>query len=91
MFIDEETEAYMKNSSVLGSSKRIGLWRIIIVHNIPYTDARRNGKVNSLTSVLFSYSCWFILGFASDKSCLFYFVVLLSLVLFFWLNRTELC
>ncbi|XP_040990030.1 probable hexosyltransferase MUCI70 isoform X2 [Juglans microcarpa x Juglans regia] len=48
MFIDEETEAYMKNSSVLDSSKRIGLWRIIVVHNIPYTDPRRNGKVPKL-------------------------------------------
>ncbi|KAK2968449.1 hypothetical protein RJ640_004455 [Escallonia rubra] len=44
MFIDEETEAYMKNASVLNSTMRVGLWKIIIVHNIPYTDARRNGK-----------------------------------------------
>lgn len=48
MFIDEETEAYMKNSSILGDSKRFGLWRIIVVHNIPYSDARRNGKVPKL-------------------------------------------
>lgn len=46
MFIDEETEAFMKNSSVLDSSKRIGLWRIVVVHDIPYSDARRNGKVS---------------------------------------------
>ncbi|XP_008226632.1 PREDICTED: uncharacterized protein LOC103326206 [Prunus mume] len=48
MFIDEETEAYMKNSSVLGNSKRVGLWRIIVVRNVPYSDARRNGKVPKL-------------------------------------------
>ncbi|KAE8125814.1 hypothetical protein FH972_020585 [Carpinus fangiana] len=48
MFIDEETEAYMKNSSVLDSSKKVGLWRTIVVHNIPYTDPRRNGKVPKL-------------------------------------------
>lgn len=48
MFIDEETEAYMKNSSVLDSSKMVGLWRIIVVHNIPYTDPRRNGKIPKL-------------------------------------------
>ncbi|KAJ6752063.1 hypothetical protein OIU85_002482 [Salix viminalis] len=48
MFIDEETETYLKNSSTLDSNKRIGLWRIIVVHNIPYTDARRNGKVPKL-------------------------------------------
>jgi len=46
MFIDEETETYLKNSSALDSNMRIGLWRIIVVHNIPYTDARRNGKVS---------------------------------------------
>lgn len=46
MFIDEQTEAYMKNSSVLDSSMRVGLWRIIVVHAIPYTDGRRNGKVS---------------------------------------------
>ncbi|XLR58518.1 hypothetical protein S83_009190 [Arachis hypogaea] len=29
----------------LGSSKMIGLWRIIVAHNLPYTDARRTGKL----------------------------------------------
>ncbi|XP_022717120.1 uncharacterized protein LOC111275840 [Durio zibethinus] len=48
MFIDEETEAYMKNKSILDSSKRVGFWRIIVVHNVPYSDARRNGKVPKL-------------------------------------------
>lgn len=48
MFLDEETEEYMRNSSILGSSKWVGLWRIIVVHNIPYKDARRNGKVPKL-------------------------------------------
>lgn len=45
MFVDEETEAYMRNSSILGNEKQVGLWRIIVVHNVPYTDSRRNGKV----------------------------------------------
>ncbi|XP_022753255.1 uncharacterized protein LOC111301682 isoform X3 [Durio zibethinus] len=48
MFIDEETEAYMKNESILDSSKRVGLWRIVVSHNVPYSDARRNGKVPKL-------------------------------------------
>ncbi|KAL7186302.1 hypothetical protein ACSBR2_028111 [Camellia fascicularis] len=48
MFIDEETEKYMKNSSGLDSSMRVGLWRIVVVCNIPYTDPRRNGKVPKL-------------------------------------------
>ncbi|XP_020223751.1 uncharacterized protein LOC109805890 isoform X2 [Cajanus cajan] len=48
MFIDEETEMYMKNVSILSSSRRVGLWRIIVVHNIPYADSRRNGKIPKL-------------------------------------------
>ncbi|KAL8153253.1 hypothetical protein V2J09_011013 [Rumex salicifolius] len=44
MFIDGETEKYMKRSGVLGSSKRIGIWKIIVVRNTPNADARRNGK-----------------------------------------------
>ncbi|OVA14919.1 Protein of unknown function DUF616 [Macleaya cordata] len=48
MFVDKETEAYMKNSSALDDRKKVGLWRIIVVHNLPYTDARRNGKVPKL-------------------------------------------
>ncbi|KAF7822712.1 DUF616 family protein [Senna tora] len=48
MFIDEETEMYMKNASILGSNKRVGLWRIIVIRNIPYADGRRNGKVPKL-------------------------------------------
>lgn len=43
--MDEETEAAMKNASALDGSKRVGLWRIVIVRNLPYTDPRRNGKV----------------------------------------------
>lgn len=48
MFVDEETHTYLKNSSYLESSNKVGLWRIIVVHNIPYTDSRRNGKVSLL-------------------------------------------
>ncbi|KVI10513.1 Protein of unknown function DUF616 [Cynara cardunculus var. scolymus] len=48
MFIDEETEAYMRNSSVLDYNMKVGLWRIIVVRNIPYSDSRRNGKVPKL-------------------------------------------
>lgn len=53
MFVDEETEAYMKNSSILDSNKRVGLWRIIVVRNIPYNDSRRNGKVSLLCFYLY--------------------------------------
>ncbi|KAG9154707.1 hypothetical protein Leryth_026404, partial [Lithospermum erythrorhizon] len=48
MFFDEETEAFLRNSSELDSSKRVGLWRTVVVHNLPYTDPRRNGKIPKL-------------------------------------------
>ncbi|CAL9049910.1 probable hexosyltransferase MUCI70 [Musa acuminata AAA Group] len=48
MFVDEETEAYIKNSSGLVDTKRVGLWRVVVVRNLPYDDARRNGKVPKL-------------------------------------------
>ncbi|CAF1712498.1 hypothetical protein HID58_057508 [Brassica napus] len=49
MFVDEETHSYLKNtSSYTEDNKRIGLWRIIVAHNVPYTDARRNGKIPKL-------------------------------------------
>ena len=73
MFIDEETEAYMKNSTVLDSSMKVGLWRIVVVHNVPYTDSRRNGKVSLFCfcrtsfdisfSVFYRYQRW--AGFAA--------------------------
>ncbi|XP_023520177.1 uncharacterized protein LOC111783478 [Cucurbita pepo subsp. pepo] len=49
MFIDEETEASLKETGIiLESSKKIGLWRIVVVHNLPYKDARRTGKIPKL-------------------------------------------
>ncbi|KAF6156056.1 hypothetical protein GIB67_010980 [Kingdonia uniflora] len=48
MFVDEEMEAYMKNFSSLNEKKKIGILRVVIVRNLPYKDARRNGKVPKL-------------------------------------------
>ncbi|KAK7319687.1 hypothetical protein RJT34_04411 [Clitoria ternatea] len=48
MFVDEATEKYLIGSGKLGDDKKIGLWRIVIAHNIPYTDARRTGKIPKL-------------------------------------------
>ncbi|GKB58923.1 putative ceramidase, partial [Tanacetum coccineum] len=50
MFIDEETEKFMRNSSYLDASMMVGLWRIVVIYNLPYTDPRRNGKVPKLLS-----------------------------------------
>nr|GMC83874.1 uncharacterized protein LOC109158820 [Ipomoea batatas] len=48
MFVDNETEEFLRNSSDLDSSMRLGLWRIVVVHKLPYSDARRNGKIPKL-------------------------------------------
>ena len=45
LFVDEETEAYLKNSTTWDSSNRIGIWRVVVVRDLPYLDARRTGKV----------------------------------------------
>lgn len=51
MFVDEETEAYLKNNSGLHDSRKVGIWRIVVVHNLPYTDGRRNGKVLAINFI----------------------------------------
>ncbi|KMZ76199.1 hypothetical protein ZOSMA_105G00260 [Zostera marina] len=48
MFVDEVTEAYMRNTTTLNSDNRAGIWRVVVVHNLPYADARRNGKIPKL-------------------------------------------
>ncbi|XP_062181550.1 probable hexosyltransferase MUCI70 isoform X2 [Phragmites australis] len=48
MFLDEQTEAAIKNSTTIDHTKRVGLWRVVVVRNLPYSDARRNGKVPKL-------------------------------------------
>lgn len=48
MFVDEETEAFLRNSGAVDVNKKTGLWRIVVVRNLPYTDPRRNGKVPKL-------------------------------------------
>lgn len=50
MFVDEETEAYLKANSGLDRTKKIGIWRIVVIHNPPYSDARRTGKIPKLLS-----------------------------------------
>ena len=51
MFLDEETEAAIKNTTI-GHTKKIGLWRVVVVRNLPFTDARRNGKVPMQLAIL---------------------------------------
>ncbi|KAK1286797.1 hypothetical protein QJS10_CPB20g01778 [Acorus calamus] len=48
MFVDEETGDYIRNSTTIDNTNTAGLWRIVVVRNLPYADARRNGKVPKL-------------------------------------------
>ncbi|WCJ27042.1 hypothetical protein M5689_008817 [Euphorbia peplus] len=50
MFVDEETEEYLKKNSGLDGNRKVGIWRVVVVHNLPYKDGRRNGKVPKLLS-----------------------------------------
>ncbi|TXG64453.1 hypothetical protein EZV62_011447 [Acer yangbiense] len=38
-----------------GSNMRIGIWRIVVIHNPPYKDSRRTGKVNVVVRVQNEY------------------------------------
>ncbi|ESQ51975.1 hypothetical protein EUTSA_v10017801mg [Eutrema salsugineum] len=49
MFVDEKTESSLKRDKSFNSTtSKVGLWRVVVVHNLPYTDGRRNGKVPKL-------------------------------------------
>ena len=45
MFMDEETKSQVWNSKEFNDLENIGLWRVVTVRNLPYSDPRRNGKV----------------------------------------------
>lgn len=48
MFVDEITEDYVKKTGAMDSDRKIGLWRVIVVRNLPYEDGRRTGKIPKL-------------------------------------------
>ncbi|KAF3610467.1 hypothetical protein DY000_02047211 [Brassica cretica] len=48
MFVDEGTETILKRERGLNGNKKVGIWRVVVVHNLPYLDGRRNGKVPKL-------------------------------------------
>ncbi|GMH26150.1 hypothetical protein Nepgr_027993 [Nepenthes gracilis] len=63
MFLDEQTLSKLSSEGhIPDESDRIGLWRIIVVRNLPYEDMRRTGKVPKfLSHRLFPssrYSIW---------------------------------
>lgn len=51
MFVDEQTLLKLSaDGNVPNESGNIGLWRIVIVRNLPYKDMRKTGKVPKFLS-----------------------------------------
>ncbi|MCO5554083.1 hypothetical protein L7F22_007609 [Adiantum nelumboides] len=45
MFVDEETQQFLDEVNADSNAKEVGVWKVVVVRNMPYKDARRNGKV----------------------------------------------
>lgn len=46
MFVDEQTLSKLASDGhVLDNRGFVGLWRVVVVRNLPYKDMRRTGKV----------------------------------------------
>ncbi|ONK80212.1 uncharacterized protein A4U43_C01F15170 [Asparagus officinalis] len=62
MFVDEETETIIKKAAKVNKkAKQIGLWRLVVVKNLPYDDPRRTGKIPKLLiHRLFPNACYSI-------------------------------
>lgn len=63
MFVDEQTLLKLKSEgSAPDDSGYVGLWRIVVVRNLPYEDMRKTGKVPKfLSHRLFPSSRWSLL------------------------------
>ncbi|KAM5567178.1 putative hexosyltransferase MUCI70 [Rosa sericea] len=60
MFVDEESLAKISSEGHFpDDTGHIGLWRIVIVKNLPYADMRRTGKVPKLLSHRLFPSSWY--------------------------------
>lgn len=44
MFVDEETKTLLDDYDNFSTMKQVGLSCVVVVHNLPYRDARRIGK-----------------------------------------------
>ncbi|KAJ0745927.1 hypothetical protein HanOQP8_Chr05g0171741 [Helianthus annuus] len=51
MFVDKETLVKLSKEGSIPDEKRfIGLWRMVVVSNLPYDDMRKTGKVPKFLS-----------------------------------------
>ncbi|WCJ21273.1 hypothetical protein M5689_003439 [Euphorbia peplus] len=88
MFVDEQTQSKLfSDGNIPDDRGYVGLWRIIVVKNLPYQDMRRTGKVPKfLSHRLFpssSYSIWL------DSKMRLTTDPLLILEYFLWRTRSE--
>ncbi|CAI5468435.1 unnamed protein product [Closterium sp. Yama58-4] len=63
IFVDEQTvRGLYRDNLIPDANGKVGLWRMVVVANLPYSDARRTGKIPKLlTHRLFpnaKYSMW---------------------------------
>lgn len=88
MFVDEQTQKKLSlEGNIPDGEGLIGLWRIIVVRNLPYEDLRRSGKVPKfLSHRLFRsarYSIWL------DSKMRLQVDPMLIIEYFLWRARSE--
>ncbi|KAI3733623.1 hypothetical protein L6452_13070 [Arctium lappa] len=88
MFVDKETlEKLSKEGSIPDERGFIGLWRIVVVSNLPYEDMRKTGKVPKfLSHRLFPsarYSIWL------DSKMRLHTDPMLLIDYFLWRRKSE--
>ncbi|KAK9060144.1 hypothetical protein SSX86_020848 [Deinandra increscens subsp. villosa] len=88
MFVDKETLVKLSKEGSIPDEKRlVGLWRIVVVSNLPYEDMRKTGKVPKfLSHRLFPsarYSIWL------DSKLRLHTDPMLLIEYFLWRNRAE--
>ncbi|KAJ6721434.1 ALKALINE CERAMIDASE-RELATED [Salix viminalis] len=88
MFVDEQTLSKLASDGhVLDNRGFVGLWRVVVVRNLPSKDMRRTGKVpNFLSHRIFpssSYSIWL------DSKMRLNADPLLIIEYFLWRTRSE--
>ncbi|KAK3223065.1 hypothetical protein Dsin_010090 [Dipteronia sinensis] len=88
MFVDEETlSTLFSDGNNPDDGGYIGLWKIVIVRNLPYEDMRKNGKVSKfLAHRLFPssrFSIWI------DSKVRLLVDPMLIIEYFLWRSRSE--
>ncbi|KDP41185.1 hypothetical protein JCGZ_15592 [Jatropha curcas] len=88
MFVDEQTLSKLSSDGhIPDDGGNVGLWRIVVVRNLPYKDMRRTGKVPKfLSHRLFpssSYSIWL------DSKMRLNTDPMLIIEYFLWRTRSE--